>query len=402
MVDRRRRLPPQIKRVELVRRIGGRPVVRYQLTVDVGEVGGARKRLRKRYATEKDAREALDAVRGEVAKGTYVQPSELTLEQACADWLVSRHRLKPTSAKGYEWILIPVRAELGHIAVQNLTRRNVDELVRALRAGGTKGSSGRSRRPWSARSCNYMLGALSQVLDQLVRDGALVRNVVTHVDRVPGRPKKFATYTPQQVETVLKSIAGDRNRHAWHLGLSGLRRGEIGGLRWADIDFETETLAVWRTRVAAGGKVIEQEDAKSEDSERRLPIPGPLLAELKAARKRQAAEKLALGASYADLGYVVCNAAGEPYHPDTLSKMWSAAITAAGVPHIRLQDARHTCGTIMHLYDHVPAAVISAWLGHADVAFTMRTYVHSQTDALAEAAQSLARVVTIRHNSADR
>jgi integrase len=92
---------------------------------------------------------------------------------------------------------------------------------------------------------------------------------------------------------------------------------------------------------------------------------------------------------------VVCNDAGERHHPDTLSKMWTKAVAAAGVPHIRLHDARHTCGMTMHLHG-VPPAVIAAWLGHADVGFTMRTYVHSQPDALAEGARSLARIVTIR------
>jgi integrase len=100
-----------------------------------------------------------------------------------------------------------------------------------------------------------------------------------------------------------------------------------------------------------------------------------------------------------DLGYVVCNEAGQPYHPDTLSKMWANAVAAAGVLSDPAARARHTCGTTMHLQG-VPAAVIAAWLGHADVAFTMRTYVHSQPNALANGTQSLARVVTIRDNSA--
>jgi integrase len=111
----RQQLPPQIKRVELARRESGRPVVRYQVTVDVGEVDGKRKRVRKRYATEKEARDALDEIRGDVTKGTYVHPTTLTVDKACEDWLVSRHKLKATSAEGYAWILTPVRAELGHI-----------------------------------------------------------------------------------------------------------------------------------------------------------------------------------------------------------------------------------------------------------------------------------------------
>jgi integrase len=179
--------------------------------------------------------------------------------------------------------------------------------------------------------------------------------------------------------------------------LNGLRRGEIGGLRWTNVDLEARTLTIGPTRISVDGKAVEQDDAKSEDSERTLPIPEPLRAELEAARKRHAEEELALGAAYRGDGYVVCNEAGEPHHPDTLSKMWTKAVAAAGVPNIRLHDARHTCGTTMHLQG-VPPAVIAAWLGHADVSFTMRTYVRSQPDALAEGAQSLARIVTIRDN----
>src|SRR6201993_931323 len=398
MVERRQ-LPPQIKRIELTRRTGGRPVIRYQLTVDVGAVDGKRKQLRKRYATEREAREALDEVRGEVAKGTYVHPSVLTVEEACANWLMSRHGIKPKSKSGYDGVLAPVRVELGHLPVQKLTRRHVDELVRRLRDGQVVRADGTKRRPWSARSCNYLLGTLSQVLGQLVHDGTLVRNVVAHVDRVAGKPKKFATYTPMQVERLLRAIREDRNRHAWHLALSGLRRGEIGGLRWTNIDFEAKTLTIGPTRISVDGKAVEQDDAKSEDSNRVLPVPDPLLVELKAAKKRQLSEKLKAGVDYTDLDYVVCNQAGQPYHPDTLSKMWANTVTAAGVPRIRLHDARHTCGTTMHLQG-VPAAVIAAWLGHADVAFTMRTYVHSQPNALADGARSLARIVTIRDNVA--
>jgi len=295
-------------------------------------------------------------------------------------------------------VLAPVRSELGHLPVQKLTHRDVDELIQRLRDGSVARAKGEGRRrKWGARSCNYMLVALSQIFKQLVKDGKVVRNIVEDVDRVPDTPKKFATHTPAQVEQVLRTIRGDRNRHAGHLALYGLRRGEIGGLRWTNVDFEARTLTIGPTCISVDGKAVEQDDAKSEDSERTLPIPDTLRVELKAARKRQAKEELALGAAYRADGYVACNEVGEPYHPDTLSKMWTKAVAAAGVPCIRLHDARHTCGTTMHLQG-VPAAVIAAWLGHADVAFTMRTYVHSQPDALADGAQSLARVVTIRDN----
>ena len=73
--------------------------------------------------------------------------------------------------------------------------------------------------------------------------------------------------------------------------------------------------------------------------------------------------------------------AERPYHPDTLSDFWREMRGEAGVRKIRLHDARHSCASIMHAQG-VPIAVISEWLGHADAAFTMRTYVHVQNDAL--------------------
>ena len=85
--------------------------------------------------------------------------------------------------------------------------------------------------------------------------------------------------------------------------------------------------------------------------------------------------------------------AGRPYHPDTLSDFWRELCGQAKVKKIRLHDARHSCASIMHAQG-VPIAAISEWLGHADAAFTMRTYVHVQNDALKIAATTLQRVVS--------
>jgi integrase len=328
-------------------------------------------------------------IQGQVAGGTYVQPSTLTVEQACTDWLRSRHKIRPTTAAGYEYVLQPVQSELGALAVQELTRRHIDDLIVKLRGGELVRPAGKARKAWSARSCNYMRGALSQVLGQLVAEGRLTRNVAALVDRVPGKAKKLQTFTPDQVETVLRGIAKDRNRHAWHLALAGLRRGEIAGQRWTDIDLENRTLRIGTTRVDVRGRALDQDEPKTANAGRVLPIPEALLAELVAAKARQGAEKLVLREAYADEGFVVCNEAGEPYHPSTLSTLWQAAIRDLDVPQIRLHDARHTCATLMHLQG-VPIALVAAWLGHADISFTMRTYVHAQPEALELAAHSFA------------
>lgn len=83
----------------------------------------------------------------------------------------------------------------------------------------------------------------------------------------------------------------------------------------------------------------------------------------------------------------------EPYHPDTLSDFWRELCAAAKVSKIRLHDVRHSCASIMHAQG-MPIADISAWLGHADPAFTMRTCMHAQNDAVKSAAATWQKVMT--------
>ena len=247
------------------------------------------------------------------------------------------------------------------------------------------------------RSVNYMLGLLTAVLRDQMRQGHVVRNVAELVDRIPSDPKLPDTFTPAELQKVLDHIDGDRYAIAWQLALTGLRRGEVAGLRWSDIDLEARTLQISSTRLRFGKHLVE-ETPKSRAGRRTLPIPDHLAAALRTARAIQAADRLALGEYYEASGYVVVDEAGGALSPHALTSRWARMLKAAGVRHIRFHDARHTCGTLMHLQD-VPIAVISAWLGHASKAFTMATYVHSQPEALNTAAQSFARVVTNRDNS---
>src|SRR3954452_1363336 len=119
-----------------------------------------------------------------------------------------------------------------------------------------------------------MVTALRQVLAQLVAEGYLTRNVALLVDRVPGRPKQFETFTVKQVQIVLDGISNDRNRHAWHMALAGMRRGEIAGQRWADVDFTNKVIHIGRTRIDVRGHALDQTDPKT--SQRPGPYPSPM------------------------------------------------------------------------------------------------------------------------------
>jgi integrase len=388
-MSQRQQLPPQIKKIEVRDRGTGKGVVRYQVTVDAGHdpKSGRRRQIRRRFATEAKARAELAALQAGVAAGTYVHTSRLTVCQACDSWLLSKHALKPSTIAGHRVSLGPIRSELGHIEIQKLTKADLDGLIGRLRRGEVPG-----RKRWSARSVNYMLYLCTAVLDDQVAQGNAVRNVAKLVDRIAGEAGEMRTLTERDMFRILDHEC--RDRHLWALALYGLRRGEIAGLRWTNVDLKAKTVRIVENRVAVGAEIMSG-TPKSKASSRTLPMPDEVVDVLRAARKGQTEERLACGSAYGSGEYVASDEFGQPYHPNLLTFRWGRMLDGLSIERVRLHDARHSCATLMHLRQ-VPIAVIAAWLGHASAAFTLSVYAHSQDDALKAAATSFGRVVTTR------
>jgi integrase len=300
-------------------------------------------------------------------------------------------------------VLAPLRERHGGLSAQKLTRRDLDDLLAALRTGGTTTAKGATRKAWSARSLNAAIDAWRLVLAYGIDRRELAHNAAAGMKKVARQHKEMQSYTPAEINRVLKAADKDRNGHCWYLALNGLRRGEIAGLMWSDIDFEGKTISVARNRVELGGgpTTVVENEPKTEAARRKLPLDEGLWCVLKRASARQAGEKLTLGAAYAESGYVACTEAGLPYTPGALTHLWREITNAAGVKPIRLHDARHSCGTAMHLRG-TATAVIAKWLGHANPAITARIYEHSQDEALAAAAATLGAVDAPRDTEARR
>lgn len=365
--------------------------MRYRVKVDVGAhpETGKRQQAKRHCRTEQEARKVLAELQNKAVTGTYVSPSKVTVDQVCANYIAGRHNLRDSSLAKLAYDLAPLRERHGKLPVQKLTMAHVDRLVTDLVAGGTKTAKGRTRRPWSPVAVNKVISTIDQVLDDALDQKIVTSNVAAKVARVSSAQKDVDTFTDDEVGQLRSQFSKDRIGHAWELALYGLRRGEIAGLRWADVDLKAKTLAVANNRVSAGGSTVEN-DPKSHASRRELPLPARLVTVLRAAKKRQAAERLALGVHYGSGEYVVSNEIGEPYNPAVLSRYWADAVKAAGVRHIKLHGGRRTAATLMHL-DGVPVAVIAAWIGHSDPTLTLRVYAHSQDDALKAAGRSLDR-----------
>ena len=275
-MSQRQQLPPQIKKIEVRDRGTGKCVVRYQVTVDAGHdpKSGRRRQVRRRFATEAKARAELAALQAGVAAGTYVHASGLTVCQACDSWLLSKHALKPSTIAGHRVSLGPIRSELGHIEIQKLTKADLDGLIGRLRRGEVPG-----RKRWSARSVNYMLYLSTAVLDDQVAQGNAVRNVAKLVDRIAGEAAEMRTLTERDMFRILDHEC--RDRHLWALALYGLRRGEIAGLRWTNVDLKAKTVRIVENRVAVGAEIMTG-TPKSKASSRTLPMPDEVVDVLRA------------------------------------------------------------------------------------------------------------------------
>lgn len=238
----------------------------------------------------------------------------------------------------------------------------------------------------SARTVVTMLVVLSSALDDAMAQGLVARNVARLVKRPKVTTTEMATWSPEQAAAFRAHVADDRLAACWLLTLAGLRRSEVLGLRWADVDHDAGTITVAQGRVVVGGGTVTGAP-KSTRSARTLPMPRDVLTALRAFKTRQAEEHLALGAGWPDTDLVAVNADGSPIRPETYSKVFAAHCAAAGVPVIRLHDVRHTAATMLLDGGTTPSAT-AKWLGH-DPAITLRVYGHVYDDALASAGDAL-------------
>lgn len=258
---------------------------RVELVIDVGSdpATGKRQQARRRFKTAEEAVREYAKIKAQTHEGTYVGRSTVTVERVCADWLAGR-RLRSNTLANYSNSLKPVTRTYGALPVQKLTKGHINDLVTRLQAGQVPRADGRRSRPWQPKTINLMLTVLSGVLDDAQRQGLVVRNVARLVDRIPQGDNEMDTYTPAEVRKVLSKARSDRLEHVWHLALSGLRRGEVCGLAWSDVDFTSRTLTVRENRVSVDGQVVSQEP-KSERGKRTLPLTDDLVVVLRRARR---------------------------------------------------------------------------------------------------------------------
>jgi integrase len=183
------------------------------------------------------------------------------------------------------------------------------------------------------------------------------------------------TWSAEEAQAFL--AVADQSGHGplWLLALTtGLRRGELLGLRWKDVDLEHGVLHVRQTVIALRGHAAFSQP-KTPRSRRSAALLDPVTLALREHKRRQNAPRLALGATWQDHDLVFCTGLDTPINPDNLKRDYERLIALAGVPRIRIHDVRHTF-TTHALAGGANVKAVSEAIGHADISITLRTYAH--------------------------
>ncbi len=330
------------------------------------------------FRTRKDAHEHLTAVLPAVQAGTYRPDGKVTVKELLDQWHAAKKSegLRPGTLDMYRNVidgwLVP---NIGGLKLAQLSPTVTGALVAKLRS--SEGSR-LGRGTLSDRSVQLAVTLFKTATRWAWEQHLIGRDVLDGYKRPKIAPSNRASsaWTVEEAGQFLAAVADDRLRACWWLLLTrGMRRGELLGLRWEDIDLEAGRLRIVRARVVVDGEVVESAP-KTSSSRRSVPLDPLLVAELRAHRKRQMEERLRAGEAYEGSGFVFTDELGLPIIPDTLSGRFDALITKAGTRRVRLHDGRHSAATLM-LEDGTPVHTVSAILGHSKASITLDVYAHA-------------------------
>ncbi|OAA21855.1 site-specific recombinase XerD [Frankia sp. EI5c] len=350
---------------------------------DLGWVDGKRSRKTVYGKTEKECREKLTKVQRAAELGVNVTAERRTVAVWLGEWLDIKEGdgTRASTLRAYRWLInthiVPV---IGRVQLDKLTPLDVRRLVASAKKSGL-----------SAGSVRHVHSLIRNALAEAERLDLVARNVAKAVKAPPTPHREVRALRPEEARRLVEVLRGERLEAVFACGLMlGLRRGEILGLRWSDVDLDGATLHVRQTLQRVDGSLMFV-PAKTERSHRRLPIPPKLMAILRRHRATQTAERTGLGDAWTETGLVFTSSIGTPLEPRNVNRRFDVLRRQAGLPWLRLHDLRHAFASMLFA-EGVPARTVMELLGHSTIQLTMNTYTHVMPETRRDAVGRLDRI----------
>ena len=336
-------------------------------------------------STQAEARTKQRTLREAVRNGGGARPKPVTLASWIETWIggsLAASDRRQSTIDLYSAVarkhLVP---DLGQRRLDQIRPSDVETLIVAKRKAGLA--------PSSVRTIYTVLRA---ALDVAVRDGLVPTNVAAVVRRPTIGRREAAFLSPAQARQLLDALHGERLEPVFRLLLAtGLRRGEVLALHWADVDLERGVLRVrWTlTRTSTG---LALGEPKTEKSRRFVPLPTSATELLRRHKARQAIERRAAGDAWVEQDFVFTTEIGTPLEPRNVLRRFDTITRRAGLPGVHLHTLRHSAASFL-LAAGVHTKVVQEHLGHSSYAITADIYSHVAPQQSREAADHLDRAL---------
>ncbi|MEY9867258.1 integrase [Peribacillus sp. B2I2] len=348
---------------------------------------GKRKQIKRRgFESKRHAMDEMTKLKAEILENEFLDLTKMTYSRYMEEWFEERkNRLQKTTFEIHSiYYRNVIKPRLGHLKVHQIAPIQLQKFINDL-VNDTS---------YSKHTIHLIFRIVSASLKKAKILKLIKDNPANGITLPKIKRKEISVWSLEQVNYFINEAKGVKRLTRCYIGflmsiLTGMRQGEILGLRWKDIDIEAQIIFVRQTltqnaEIKAG--------AKNEASVRSIHIPSKLVDELRTHKKQVLEEKLLLGSSYCQLDLVICTKSGKPMIPRNFRKEFYNLTEKIGLPKIRFHDLRHTHATIL-IQQNVNVKLISERLGHADIQTTLNTYSHVLPDMQKSVSDKLEKII---------
>ena len=336
--------------------------------------------------SQAEVKEKLKQAIGETQALDVTKVGKYTIGQWMEVWFqdYAKIKVRPSSHQTYQgYIHNHIRPNIGDIPLEKLTSLDLQKFYKKLLTTGRVDRLEAKRQPkgLSAKTVRNIHQILSSALKLAQEQRLILSNSAEGCALPRVEHQEMKTLTTVQLSSFFREARESGVFELYYLELAtGLRRGELLGLKWEDIDLERGDLRVRRQVSRINGEVVEA-PLKTKNAYRTLPLAEDTVGVLKEQRKK-------VGNS----PWVFPSPSGGPISPDSVLHMLHRVLKRAGLPKVRFHDLRHTFATLV-LQNGVDVKTVSGMLGHFSAGFTLDTYAHITSAAQRQAAQTMGSVL---------
>ena len=298
---------------------------------------------------------------------TYTDPSTLTVAEYLREWLDGNTKVETRTLEGYRGnVERYITPNIGHIPVERLSAQQIKDMETWLLREG--GKSGKGLSETTVRQVHRILSKALKDGQKLKQFSRRALGEIQNVEPPKETPFESGTLTWEDIPTFFEHIDDPQYSTCFLLAMqTGLRRSELAGLQWQDVDLKAGVLSVRRTRVKLPSGEVRKSTPKSK-SGRSITLPSQSIEALGIHRGRK-------GNLAGNGNFVFCNSEGAPLDPNKITKKFTEVARAAGIWNLRLHDLRHTHATLL-LNENTNLKVTSERLGHSNIVITAKLYSH--------------------------